>query len=142
MWPALNRAMAYVLRGGGLGMGMSGTDGLATTPTANGLPGEDHADNWLDIVNFGGKDGIINTYLITALNAMAEMATFLGDKSYAHTGGPGGWAKDAKYWQQLHARAVASFNAQFWNESVGLYVIVALQSGYIFGLQRLTSTAL
>ena len=66
-------------------MGMSGPDGLATTPTAGGLPREDHADNWLDIVNFGGKDAIINSYLITALNAMAEMATFLGG-SHAASG--------------------------------------------------------
>jgi len=36
-------------------MGMGVGDGLATTPTAGGVPGEDHADNWLDIVNFGGK---------------------------------------------------------------------------------------
>ena len=52
--------------------------GLATTPCASGLPRANIADNWLDIVNFGGKDAIINSYLITALRKMAEMATFLG----------------------------------------------------------------
>ena len=41
------------------------------------MPHEDHADKWLDIVNFGGKDAIINSYLATALGAMGEMATFL-----------------------------------------------------------------
>ena len=112
VWPALNRAMAYVLRTGGAGgMGMGGADGLATTPTAGGLPGEDHADNWLDIVNFGGKDAIINSYLVTALNAMAEMATFLGG---VHAG-------EAARWQDLHAKAAASFNQQLWNESASLY---------------------
>ena len=47
VWPALNHAMEYVLRGDGMGMGMGGPDGLATTPTAGGVPGESHADNWL-----------------------------------------------------------------------------------------------
>ena len=96
VWPALNHAMAYVLRPGeDGGMGMGGADGLATTPTADGLPGEDHADNWLDIINFGGIDAIINSYLITALNAMAEMATFLG----------GDHAAEAPKWRALHTKA-------------------------------------
>jgi glycogen debranching enzyme len=95
-----------------MGMGASGGDGLATTPTAGGVPGEDHADNWLDIVNFGGKDAIINTYLITALNAMAEMATFLG--------GPNATSATTR-WQRLHAKAAASFEQQFWNASASLY---------------------
>ena len=56
VWPALSKAMAYVLRGGGQGMGMnaSDTEAMATTPTAGGVPGEDHADNWLDIVRDKG----------------------------------------------------------------------------------------
>ena len=114
VWPALNKAMGYVLRGGGRGMGMgsSSGDGLATTPTAGGVPGEDHADNWLDIVNFGGKDAIINTYLITALNAMAEMAIFLGGENAT---------SEAAAWQRLHAKAAASFEQQFWNASASLY---------------------
>ena len=111
VWPALNHVMAYVLRVDGMGMGMS-ADGLATTPTAHGLPGEDHADNWLDIINFGGKDAIINSYLVTALRAMAELATFLGG---THA------ATEAPKWRALHTKAVAAFNAQLWNESKGLY---------------------
>lgn len=110
VWPALNRVMEYVLRVNGMGMGMR-ADGLATTPTAHGLPGEDHADNWLDIINFGGKDAIINSYLITALSAMAEMAVFLG----------GPHASEAPKWRALHTKAVTAFNAQLWNESAGLY---------------------
>ena len=64
VWPALNHAMEYVL----VNMKME-AEGVATTPTAHGMPHEDHADNWLDIVNFGGKDAIINSYLVTALKA-------------------------------------------------------------------------
>ena len=112
VWPALQQAMAYVLRGGGRGMGMADDPfHLATTPTAGGLPGEASPDNWLDIVNFGGKDAIINSYLITALRAMAEMADFLG----------GQHAAEAGKWRVLHAKAVAGFNSQFFNESAGLY---------------------
>jgi hypothetical protein len=118
VWPALNHAMAYVLRGGahggGMGMNASTAEAIATTPTAGGVPGEDHADNWLDIVNFGGKDAIINSYLVTALSAMAEMARFLGERSETH-------ASEAQKWRKLHARAVVSFNAQMWNETAGLY---------------------
>eukprot|EP00040_Diaphanoeca_grandis_P036193 m.229955 g.229955 ORF g.229955 m.229955 type:complete len:865 (+) comp33566_c0_seq2:111-2705(+) len=109
VWPALNKVMGYVLRAG-QGMNMS-ADSLATTPTANGLPHEDHADNWLDIVNFGGKDAIINSYLTSALNAMAELATFLG----------GDHGAESQKWRDLHTRAVAAFNEQFWNETAGLY---------------------
>lgn len=62
-------------------------------------------------MNFGGKDAIINSYLITAVSAMAEMARFLG----------GAHAAEAPKWEALHARAVASFNEQFWNASAALY---------------------
>ena len=41
----------------------------------------------------------------------ATSATFLG----------GAHAADAPKWQALHAKAVGSFNRQFWNESAGLY---------------------
>lgn len=49
--------------------------------------------------------------LITALSAMAEMANFLG----------GVHAAEASKWDALHAKAVASFNKEFWNETAGLY---------------------
>ena len=62
-------------------------------------------------MNFGGKDAIINSYLVTALSAMADLATFLG----------GAHAAEAPRWRALHGRAVRSMNEQMWNESAGLY---------------------
>ena len=109
VWPSLNRAMEYVL--GPDGMGMGGREGLATTPCASGLPHANTADNWFDIVNFGGKDAVINSYLVTALSKMEEMAEYLGG---VHAGESGKW-------QRLHRAAVSSFNTQLWNASVGLY---------------------
>jgi len=111
VWPAVIKVINYVLRVGSDGMSMAGPDGLATTPCSHGLPHEDVADNWLDIVNFGGQDAIINSYLVRAIAAVAEMATFLGDI----------YARDAAQYQALHDKTTIAFNAKFYNASAGLY---------------------
>eukprot|EP01051_Picozoa_sp_SAG22_P007700 SAG22_NODE_551_length_9178_cov_3.565371_2_plen_939_part_00 len=108
VWPVLSRAMAYVLHADGMRMG---ADGVATTPCASGLPHANVADNWMDIVNFGGQDAIINSYLVTALSKMAEMADWMG----------GQYAVEAPTWASMHAKAAKAFNDRFLNESAGLY---------------------
>ena len=104
-WPALMAAVSYIENVMHLG-----TDGLATTPApATGLPRSDVADNWFDIVSFGGRDAIVNAYVCAGLNGTALLAAWIGDSA------------NAMRLTALHARCVVAYNALFWNESLSLY---------------------
>eukprot|EP00658_Telonema_sp_P-2_P071597 TRINITY_DN60839_c0_g1_i2.p1 TRINITY_DN60839_c0_g1~~TRINITY_DN60839_c0_g1_i2.p1 ORF type:complete len:556 (+),score=91.26 TRINITY_DN60839_c0_g1_i2:844-2511(+) len=132
-WPVLQSVAEYLL--GDAGMNMR-EDGLANTPTSPGtpnanctaLPGPDGAygpgqnrnstitdsgigcaGNWFDVINFGGKDAVVNALAIGALNGMAEMADLIGEEDAART------------YRAQHAQSVAAFNKVFWNETEGLY---------------------
>jgi hypothetical protein len=104
-WPAVLRAIAYVND-----TMLFDATGLANTPApASGLPNSQAADNWFDIVNFGGRDAIVNAMVCSALNASAQMAVWLDDAAHAAA------------LEAMHLRCVNTFNALFWNESLGLY---------------------
>ena len=104
VWPALMAAVGYINDTMGAGIA-----GIGTTPTASGLPGSQTADNWFDIVNFGGRDAIVNAYICAGLNGTALLATWIGENDAALR------------LSAMHARCVLAFNALFWNETLGLY---------------------
>eukprot|EP00760_Papus_ankaliazontas_P036943 PhM_4_TR8409/c0_g1_i3/m.59241 len=105
VWGQLKKVVEFIL----VDMTME-RDGVATNPNdATGLPYSEAAGNWFDIVNFGGKDAIVNAYAVTVLNAYAEMATWIGDDA------------TATRLRALHTRAVETYDRLFWNESFGLY---------------------
>ena len=104
-WPAVLSAIFYI----NTTMNFSTTD-LANTPApATGLPNSQAADNWFDIVNFGGRDAIVNAYICSALNASAQLAAWLDD------------APNAAALADMHRRCITAFNGLFWNESTSLY---------------------
>ena len=104
-WPAVLSAVSYIN-----GTMLFAQTDLANTPApATGLPNSQAADNWFDIVNFGGRDAIVNAYVCSALNASAQLADWLGD------------APNAAALAAMHARCAAAFNALFWNASISLY---------------------
>jgi hypothetical protein len=104
-FPAVLSAVSYI----NSTMNFSTTD-LANTPApASGLPNSQAADNWFDIVNFGGRDAIVNAYICSAFNASAQIAAWLDD------------APNAAALADMHRRCVAAFNALFWNETLSLY---------------------
>ena len=62
-----------------------------------------------DIVGFGHKDGLIGAYCVAAVNALAQLKEWRGDAAGANTS------------RAMHRRAVATYNAELWNESAGFY---------------------
>ncbi|KAJ9461054.1 hypothetical protein DIPPA_19730 [Diplonema papillatum] len=104
VWPQLMKVMDYMLNT----MGM--VNGLATSaPTATGLPNSSVADNWFDIIGFGGNDAIINALGITALNAYTEMADWVGETE-----------RSAQFKAQ-HNKSTTAYYAAFYNETLGLF---------------------
>lgn len=105
VWPTLMRVVSYINT-----TMMFGQNGLATTPApASGLPNSNQAGNWFDIIDFGGRDAIVNAYICQGLNATAQLAAWIGD------------ADNATALAAMHAVCAESFNALFWNETLGLY---------------------
>ena len=104
-WPAVLRAISYI---NGT-MLFAATDLANTPPPCSGLPNSQCADNWFDIVNFGGRDAIVNALICSAFNASAQMAAWLGD------------APNAAALAGMHLRCAAAYNALFWNETLSLY---------------------
>jgi len=123
IWPQLMKVFHYIMND----MTMA-RDGLATTPRAPGLPWAQIADNWFDIINFGGKDAIINAYIVTALNSYAEMAIWIGENS------------TAEVLLAQYKRSVQAFNTNFWNDTTGMYsdwIDTANQKrNYFYGWQQ------
>ena len=105
VWPALLKVIGYLDEA----MLFATTDLANTPPPASGLPNSQAADNWFDIVNFGGRDAIINAMVCQAFNATSQLAEWIGDSANAA-------ALAAK-----QARCVVAFNALFWNSTLGLY---------------------
>jgi uncharacterized protein (DUF608 family) len=65
--PMLEKVANYMLN---LGL----RDGLAIIPGASGISdGGKHCTNWYDVIEFGNLDAFNNMYMISALEAMAEM---------------------------------------------------------------------
>ncbi len=85
-------------------------DGVAEVPETSGLPnGKRECSNWYDIIKFGHKDAYINIQCVEALQAVAELAAWLGD------------AELATEYRGRHARAADAHNRVFWNEAESLY---------------------
>jgi hypothetical protein len=81
-------------------------NGLAAIPGASGLSdGGRHASNWYDVIEFGHFDAYNNMYMILALDAMSEMAGYLGIQD--------------KY--KEHATAARKAYQLFWNDDLGCY---------------------
>ena len=105
VWPVLLRVVSYISS-----TMLFSADGIATTPPpASGLPNANVAGNWFDIVDFGGRDALVNAYICQALNATAQLAAWIGDEG------------NATRLAAMHATCVETYNAVFWNEALGLY---------------------
>jgi hypothetical protein len=78
-------------------------------PRADGVANHSLNNNWLDDVRFGFHDAIVGLYAVDAFRALGDLKTWLGD--------PDGAA--AAY--AIHTRAVAAYNAAYWDESAGMY---------------------
>ncbi len=104
-WPAVLHALSYI----NTTMRFAQTDLANTPPPCSGLPNSQCADNWFDIVNFGGRDAIVNALVCSALNASAQVAAWLDD------------APNAASLAAMHLRCVQAYNALFWNASLSLY---------------------
>jgi hypothetical protein len=107
MRPALD-AMAAYLASRGLG---NGSDPVLFTSPASGIAdGGRHASNWFDIVEFGHQDAFLAVHGVWAVGCLAEIYAALGD------------ADEAARFEALHVRAVADFNAVFWDASNSSYI--------------------
>lgn len=105
VWPVLMRVVSYVNT-----TMLFSLDGIATTPPpASGLPNQDVAGNWFDIIDFGGRDAIVNAYICQALNATAQLAAWIGDSG------------NATRLAAMHETCVQTYNAVFWNATLGIY---------------------
>ena len=80
-----------------------------TNPKADGVANHSLEDNWLDDVRFGFHDAIVGLYAVDAFRALGDLKTWLGDAAGAA----------AAY--AVHARAVAAYNAAYWDEGAGMY---------------------
>ena len=80
-----------------------------TNPKADGVANHSLEDNWLDDVRFGFHDAIVGLYAVDAFRALGDLKTWLGDT-------PGAAAAYA-----IHTRAVAAYNAAYWDEGAGMY---------------------
>jgi hypothetical protein len=80
-----------------------------TNPKADGVANHSLEDNWLDDVRFGFHDAIVGLYAVDAFRALGDLKTWLGD--------PDGAA--AAY--AIHTRAVAAYNAAYWDAAAGMY---------------------
>ena len=80
-----------------------------TNPKADGVANHSLEDNWLDDVRFGFHDAIVGLYAVDAFRALGDLKTWLGDP----TGAAAAYA--------THARAVAAYNAAYWDEGAGMY---------------------
>jgi hypothetical protein len=104
--PAVDAIAQYMLTG----MLMNETALLTNVnPKADGVANHSLADNWFDDVRFGFHDAIVGLYAVDAFRALGDLKTWLGD--------PDGAA--AAY--AIHTRAVAAYNAAYWDESAGMY---------------------
>jgi hypothetical protein len=100
--PAVERVARYMLTLDGDG------DGVVEIPETTGLAdGGRDCSNWYDIIKFGHKDAHVNAYCVLALEALAEIAEWLGT--------------DAAKWRSAHENAIAAHNAVFWDEAEGFY---------------------
>ncbi|CAE7254118.1 unnamed protein product [Symbiodinium natans] len=103
VWPTLMKVMDYVL------YTMQLSTGLATTPGVSGNANTNNADNWFDVIDFGGKDAIINGLAVQALKGYADLARWLGHPALSER------------FRRLHQQSVAAFNHAFWNEEESLF---------------------
>jgi hypothetical protein len=86
-------------------------DGVVEIPQTSGLAdGSRDCSNWWDIIKFGHKDAYINAYCCMALDALAEMKSWLGD------------AVAAGRYRDEHRRFVDGFNKVFWDDERGFYM--------------------
>ena len=80
-----------------------------TNPKADGVANHSLEDNWLDDVRFGFHDAIVGLYAVDAFRALGDLKTWLGNP----TGAAAAYA--------IHTRAVAAYNAAYWDEGAGMY---------------------
>jgi Glycosyl-hydrolase family 116, catalytic region len=86
-------------------------DGVFEIPGSSGLAdGGRHCSGWFDIVNFGHKDALINVWCVAALEALAELAAFVGDDAMA-----------SRY-RAAHALSREAYNRVFWDNDRALYM--------------------
>lgn len=104
--PALDAVAAYI---GAHGLNASASPSVFVSPASGLADGGKHASNWFDIILFGHLDAYIAVHAVWAMGCLAEIYTALGDTAAA---------ADAA---ALHTRAVADFNAVFWNATSRSY---------------------
>jgi hypothetical protein len=80
-----------------------------TNPKADGVANHSLEDNWLDDIRFGWHDAIVGLYAVDAFRALGDLKTWLQDEAGAA----------AAY--AVHSRAVAAYNAAYWDEGAGMY---------------------
>jgi hypothetical protein len=112
MYPKLNAAMNFLL------VHMHGAQGLLVNTDRNheGLGFDANGQwqslgsNYWDITPFGYKDAYANAYFHGALNAMAEIESFLGNTTAA------------AYYNGLADLQKVLYNQNFWNQNRGRFI--------------------
>ena len=104
--PTLDAVMAYMNNSMRMGAGALLTN---AAPGCSGRRNVSGAGNWLDDIRFGWHDAIVGAYAVEAVRRLGELKTWAGDAA-------GGAAL-----AQLHAAAVAAYNARYFNAASGLY---------------------
>eukprot|EP00759_Apiculatamorpha_spiralis_P038347 PhF_6_TR37612/c0_g1_i2/m.55887 len=86
-------------------------NGYATAPDprVSGVPGIVQSDNWMDTIDFGGADGVINAEANQVLMAYADAAAWIGEDTFSQR------------LTALHNITTRKYNELFWNESMGMY---------------------
>ena len=85
-------------------------DGVFESPGSGLADGGRHCSGWFDIVNFGHKDALINAWCVGALDALAQLASFVGD------------AVAAARYRAAHVRCAEAYNRILWDDTRDLYM--------------------
>lgn len=106
MRPALDTLLDYYAS---RGLNMSASRAVFTSPASGLADGNRHASNWYDIIESGHLDAYIAIHAVWSLGCLVEIYAALGDA-----------AASAEV-SALHARAIADFNAVFWDADTRMY---------------------
>lgn len=85
-------------------------EGVPFSAKTTGIAGEWAPSNWYDEVDFGGFDAIVGAYSVAAMEAMSQLAAWVGRPP-----------AEVERFSTLAAAGRASYNARFFNESAGLF---------------------
>ena len=110
MRPALD-AVAEFLAANGLSLNNSDASApvVYVSPASGLADGQHHAANWYDVILFGHLDAYLAVWGVWSMELLSEMYAALGDTA------------SAARFAAIHQRAVADFNAVFWDASSSSY---------------------